>query len=87
MEVLLPPANFGIVEVNTRYTTIAKFNMRIPPAVALFAVFNHALAAPAPGNAQNLQELAVPAACATPFTVLVAYEVLNSLKATSFCTE
>jgi len=61
--------------------------MWISSGLTLFAVvFNHALAAPAHGNGIDLQERAAPAACANPLAVLLAYDILSILHATSFCT-
>jgi hypothetical protein len=62
--------------------------MLVASIFTLFAVaFNQARATPAPGNDKNLQERAVPAACANPRPVSLAYDVLSLLRANAFCTQ
>jgi hypothetical protein len=62
--------------------------MRVFSTFASVAVvLSHVLAAPAPGDVNDLQERAAPAACAKPLAVSLAYDILSALRANTFCTQ
>jgi hypothetical protein len=61
--------------------------MRLLTFVSAAAALRQALAAPSPEQYNNpLDKRAVPAACAKPVALALAYDVLSALNAQQFCT-